>query len=51
MENNFDDILESINSLHKKYNSKEYRDTIDNFNKDAKDLERILEKYRTDKKV
>ncbi len=50
MEENFEDIFESINSLHKKYSSKEYRENIDNFNENSKELERILEKYRTDKK-
>ena len=48
MEKNFDDIFESIKLLHKKYNSEDYLNTLDNFNKSSKDLEEILEKYNTD---
>ena len=45
MEENFKDILDSINTLHKKYRSKEYLETIEHFNRDSKDLVKILEKY------
>ncbi|MBR2703954.1 MAG: hypothetical protein IKE91_00605 [Clostridia bacterium] len=48
MEKNFDDIFESIKLLHKKYNSEDYLNNLDNFNKSSKDLEEILEKYNTD---
>ena len=48
MEKNFDDILESIKLLHKKYNSEDYLNNLDNFNKSSKDLEEILEKYNTE---
>lgn len=48
MERKFDDIFESIKLLHKKYNSKDYLNNLDNFNKSSKDLEQILEKYNTD---
>ena len=33
MEKNFDDIFESIKLLHKKYNSEDYLNNLDNFNK------------------
>ena len=46
MEENFKDILDSINTLHKKYRSKEYLETIEHFNRDSKDLVKILEKYK-----
>lgn len=48
MEKRFKDIFESIKLLHKKYNSKEYLENLDKFNKSSKDLEEILEKYNTD---
>ncbi len=48
MEKNFEDIFESIKLLHKKYNSEDYLNNLDNFNKSSKDLEEILEKYNTD---
>lgn len=48
MEKNFEDIFESIKLLHKKYNSKDYVDNLDNLCKSSKDLEQILEKYNTD---
>lgn len=50
MNKNFEDIFESINSLHKKYSSKQYLSNIENFNKNSKELVEILEKYRIDKK-
>ena len=50
MNKNFEDIFESINSLHKKYSSKKYLDNLENFNKNSKELSEILEKYRIDKK-
>lgn len=50
MKENFEDIFESIKILHKKYNSKDYLDNLDNFNKSSKDLEQILEKYNTKEK-
>lgn len=46
MEENFKDILDSINTLHKKYRSKEYLETKEHFNRDSKDLVKILEKYK-----
>lgn len=46
MKENFKDILDSINTLHKKYRSKEYLETIEHFNRDSKDLVKILEKYK-----
>ena len=46
MEENFKDILDLINTLHKKYRSKEYLETIEHFNRDSKDLVKILEKYK-----
>ena len=46
MEETFKDILDSINTLHKKYRSKEYLETIEHFNRDSKDLVKILEKYK-----
>lgn len=49
MKENFKDILDSINTLHKKYRSKEYLETIEHFNRDSKDLVKILEKYKIDK--
>jgi len=51
MKENFEDIFESIKVLHKKYNSKDYLNNLDNFNKSSKELERILEKYNTDVKI
>ncbi|MBQ3407715.1 MAG: hypothetical protein IJH12_00735 [Clostridia bacterium] len=48
MEKNFEDIFESIKLLHKKYNSQDYLNNLDNFNKSSKELEKILEKYNTD---
>lgn len=48
MEKNFDDILESIKLLHKKYSSEDYLNNLDNFNKSSKDLEEILEKYNVE---
>ena len=50
MEENFKDILDSINTLHKKYRSKEYLETIEHFNRDSKDLVKILEKYNIEKR-
>lgn len=49
MKSEFNDIFESINLMHKKYNSKEYLDNIDNFSNSSKDLEQILEKYNVNK--
>ena len=51
MEKNFDDIFESIKQLHKKYNSEEYLNNLDNFNRNSKELEKILEKYKNDEKA
>lgn len=48
MEDKFEDIFESIKLLHRKYNSEEYLNNLDNFNKSSKDLEQILEKYNTE---
>ena len=48
MEKNFDDIFESIKQLHKKYSSEDYLKSLDGFNKNSKELEKILEKYKTD---
>ena len=48
MDKDFDDIFESINLMHKKYSSKEYIDSINNFSNNSKDLEQWLEKYNTD---
>ena len=48
MNKEFNDIFESINLMHKKYNSKEYLENIDNFTNSSKDLEQILEKYNVD---
>lgn len=50
MNKNFEDIFESINSLHKKYSSKKYFDNLENLNKNSKELSMILEKYRIDDK-
>lgn len=49
MNKNFEDIFESINSLHKKYSSKQYLDNLENFDKNSKELSKILEKYKIDK--
>lgn len=46
MEDNFKDIFETIDSLHKKYSSKEYLENLENFNKNSNDLMKILEKYK-----
>ncbi len=51
MNEQFDDILESINLMHKKYKSKEYIENIDKFSNDSKDLEQILEKYKVDPSI
>lgn len=50
MNKNFEDIFESINSLHKKYSSKQYLDNLEKFDKNSKELSEILEKYRIDEK-
>ena len=49
MEKNIENIFESIKLLHKKYNSEDYLNNLDNFNKSSKDLEEILEKYNIEK--
>lgn len=46
MEEKFDDIFETIHSLHKKYSSQNYLKTLDNFNKSSEDLIKTLEKYK-----
>ena len=51
MNENFKDIFDAINTLHKKYSSKEYLDNLENFNNSSKDLENILEKYNTNEKM
>ncbi len=48
MKKEFEDIFESINHMHKKYNSKEYLENLDKFTNNSKDLEQILEKYNVD---
>lgn len=48
MNKEFNDIFESINLMHKKYNSKEYIESIDNFSNNSEDLEKMLEKFNTD---
>ena len=48
MNKNFEDIFESINSLHKKYSSKQYLNSLENFDKNSKELSEVLEKYRID---
>lgn len=51
MNNEFNDIFETINRMHKKYNSKEYLENLDKFSTDSKDLEQILEKYNVNKTI
>lgn len=46
MNRKFEDIFESINLLHKKYSSKEYLETLENFNNSSNELVQILEKYK-----
>lgn len=48
MKENFSDIFETIDLLHKKYKSKDYLNTIENFDKNSKELVEILEKYKVD---
>lgn len=48
MNKEFNDIFESINLMHKKYSSKEYIDSINNFNNNSDDLEKMMEKFNTD---
>lgn len=48
MNKEFNDIFESINLMHKKYSSKEYIESIDNFSNNSEDLEKMLEKFNTD---
>lgn len=51
MNSEFKDIFETINQMHKKYNSKEYLENLDKFSTDSKDLEQILEKYNVNKPI
>jgi hypothetical protein len=46
MKDKFNDIFDTINLLHKKYNSKDYLKNIENFKNDSQDLVEILEKYK-----
>ena len=46
MKDEFNDIFDTINLLHKKYSSYEYLENIENFKKDSQELVKILEKYK-----
>ncbi len=46
MKERFNDIFETINLMHKKYNSKNYLENLEELKKSSNDLAKILEKYK-----
>lgn len=46
MKDKFNDIFETINLMHKKYNSQDYLENLEKLRKSSNDLEKILERYK-----